>query len=81
MFQLDLGTFGRGGIVPFIGICIISAAFGVVDGHIQGGMVGDLAIMQSDFIQVISLYLCRYGVGVLSLVLRQKGEKNIGVEI
>ncbi|KAL6657816.1 hypothetical protein ACP70R_005596 [Stipagrostis hirtigluma subsp. patula] len=34
---LDVATSGRGGIAPFVGICIIAAAFGVADGHVQGG--------------------------------------------
>ncbi|KAK8960972.1 Equilibrative nucleotide transporter 3 [Platanthera guangdongensis] len=42
---------GKGGIGTFIGICLISAAFGVADAHVQGGMVGDLALMQPEFIQ------------------------------
>lgn len=50
--QLDIATKGRGGIAPFIGICIIAAAFGVADGHVQGGMTGDLSLMCPEFIQV-----------------------------
>lgn len=48
---LNLATSGKGGIGTFIGICLISAAFGVADAHVQGGMVGDLALMQPEFIQ------------------------------
>ena len=50
--QLDIATSGRGGIAPFVGICIIAAAFGVADGHVQGGMTGDLSLMCPEFIQV-----------------------------
>jgi hypothetical protein len=50
--QLDVATSGRGGMAPFIGICIIAAAFGVADGHVQGGMTGDLSLMCPEFIQV-----------------------------
>ncbi|PKU73596.1 Equilibrative nucleotide transporter 3 [Dendrobium catenatum] len=53
---LDLATSGRGGIGTFIGVCVLSAAFGIADAHVQGGMVGDLALMQPEFIQVISSY-------------------------
>ncbi|MQM18340.1 hypothetical protein Taro_051329 [Colocasia esculenta] len=48
---LDLATSGRGGIGAFIGVCIISGAFGVADAHVQGGMVGDLSLMCPEFIQ------------------------------
>ncbi|OIV99223.1 hypothetical protein TanjilG_06528 [Lupinus angustifolius] len=48
---LDLATSGRGGIGTFIGICVISGAFGIADAHAQGGMVGDLSYMLPEFIQ------------------------------
>ncbi|KAK4484864.1 hypothetical protein RD792_007464, partial [Penstemon davidsonii] len=48
---LDLATSGRGGIGPFIGVCAISAAFGVADAHVQGGMIGDLSFMLPEFLQ------------------------------
>ncbi|CAL5083471.1 unnamed protein product [Urochloa decumbens] len=48
---LDVATSGRGGIAPFVGICIIAAVFGVADGHVQGGMTGDLSLMCPEFIQ------------------------------
>jgi hypothetical protein len=49
---LDLATSGKGGLGTFIGICVISGAFGVADAHVQGGMVGDLSFMRPEFIQV-----------------------------
>ncbi|GJN35198.1 hypothetical protein PR202_gb23945 [Eleusine coracana subsp. coracana] len=48
---LDIATSGRG-VAPFAGTCIISASFGVANGHVQGGMSGDLALMCPEFIQV-----------------------------
>ncbi|XP_004507230.1 equilibrative nucleotide transporter 3-like [Cicer arietinum] len=48
---LDLATSGKGGIGTFIGICIVSAVFGMADAHVQGGMVGDLSYMIPEFIQ------------------------------
>lgn len=48
---LDLATSGKGGLGTFIGICVISCAFGVADAHVQGGMVGDLSFMRPEFIQ------------------------------
>ncbi|KAI3852670.1 hypothetical protein MKX03_003172 [Papaver bracteatum] len=48
---LDLATSGRGGIGTYIGICLVSAAFGVADAHVQGGMIGDLSFMCPEFLQ------------------------------
>ncbi|XP_050136583.1 equilibrative nucleotide transporter 3-like isoform X1 [Malus sylvestris] len=48
---LDLATSGKGGLGTFIGICAISAAFGIADAHVQGGMVGDLSFMPVELIQ------------------------------
>ncbi|CAL9013930.1 unnamed protein product [Prunus brigantina] len=48
---LDLATSGRGGLGTFIGICAISAAFGIADAHVQGGMVGDLSFMSGELFQ------------------------------
>ncbi|GKA85307.1 equilibrative nucleotide transporter 3-like protein [Tanacetum coccineum] len=43
------GTSGRGGIGPFIAMCVISAAFGLADEYVQGGMVGDWSFMRHEF--------------------------------
>ncbi|ONK74655.1 uncharacterized protein A4U43_C03F8770 [Asparagus officinalis] len=51
LIVLDVATSGRGGIWPFIGVCIISGVFGIADAHVQGGMVGDLSLMCPEFIQ------------------------------
>ncbi|CDO99653.1 unnamed protein product [Coffea canephora] len=51
LLLLDLGTSGKGGLGNYIGICILVAAFGVADAHVQGGMVGDLSLMCPEFIQ------------------------------
>ncbi|KDP33783.1 hypothetical protein JCGZ_07354 [Jatropha curcas] len=48
---VDLATSGRGGLETFIGICVVNAAFGVADAHVQGGMVGDLSFMKPEFLQ------------------------------
>ncbi|KAJ9560656.1 hypothetical protein OSB04_005816 [Centaurea solstitialis] len=48
---LNLATSGKGGIGTFIGVCLVSAAFGLADAHVQGGMVGDLSYMLPEFIQ------------------------------
>ncbi|KAG0496225.1 hypothetical protein HPP92_000774 [Vanilla planifolia] len=48
---IDLITLGKGGIGAFICLCIISAAFGVGDAYIQGGMIGELSFMNPEFMQ------------------------------
>ncbi|KAG0481508.1 hypothetical protein HPP92_012366 [Vanilla planifolia] len=48
---IDLATSGRGGIVVFLAICIITAACGVADAFVQGGMVGDLSFMNPTLMQ------------------------------
>ncbi|MCL7030986.1 hypothetical protein MKW94_008554 [Papaver nudicaule] len=65
---LDLATSGKGGIGTYIGICIISGAFGVGDACVQGGMIGDLSLMCPEFIQS---FLAGMAVsGVLTTALR-----------
>lgn len=51
LIVLEVATSGKGGIGPFIGVCLIGGAFGVADAHVQGGMVGDLSLMCPEFIQ------------------------------
>jgi hypothetical protein len=68
---VDLATSGRGGVGPFIGICAIVAAFGVADAHVQGGMVGDMAFMCPEFMQV------RFHGIRFQLVLHSKMQRNL----
>ncbi|KAJ8427874.1 hypothetical protein Cgig2_008702 [Carnegiea gigantea] len=54
VLPVDLATSGKGGVGPYVGLCVLVAAFGVADALVQGGMVGDLPftlpeIMQSFF--------------------------------
>ncbi|KAL6611201.1 hypothetical protein ACP70R_039129 [Stipagrostis hirtigluma subsp. patula] len=65
---LDVATSGRGGTAPFVGICIVAAAFGVADGHVQGGMTGDLSLMCPSFIQ--SFYAGIGASGTIASALR-----------
>ncbi|KAK4846882.1 hypothetical protein QYF36_022953 [Acer negundo] len=44
-------TSRKGGNGTFIRICAISAAFGLVDAHVQRGMVGDLSFMTPELVQ------------------------------
>nr|XP_004485693.1 equilibrative nucleotide transporter 3-like isoform X2 [Cicer arietinum] len=48
---LDLATSGKGGIGHYVGLCALSASFGVADALVQGGMVGDMSRMCPEFIQ------------------------------
>nr|GEX54120.1 equilibrative nucleotide transporter 3-like [Tanacetum cinerariifolium] len=70
---LDLGTSGKGGIGPFIGVCVISAAFGLSDAHVHGGMVGDLSFMQPEFVQSFLAGLAASGVITSGLRMITKG--------
>ncbi|KAL6975750.1 hypothetical protein U1Q18_024543 [Sarracenia purpurea var. burkii] len=65
---LDLATYGKGGIGTYIGLCVISGAFGVADALAQGGMVGDLSFMLPEFIQSFLAGLA--GSGALTSGLR-----------
>lgn len=40
-------------------LCILVGLFGVADAHVQGGMVGDMALMLPEFIQVRSWLIVR----------------------
>ncbi|KAJ0430278.1 putative equilibrative nucleoside transporter [Helianthus annuus] len=51
LFSLDIVTSGKGSIESYVGICLIVASFGAADALIQGGMLGDLALMCPEFIQ------------------------------
>ncbi|CAA7060012.1 unnamed protein product [Microthlaspi erraticum] len=53
---LDLATSGKGGIGSFLGVCVISATFGLADANVQGGMIGDLSLMRPEFVQVAYIY-------------------------
>ncbi|CAH2041863.1 unnamed protein product [Thlaspi arvense] len=50
-FLIGFSNIRKGGIGNYIGICVIVAAFGVADAHVEGGMVGDLSFMCPEFIQ------------------------------
>ncbi|KAG9452795.1 hypothetical protein H6P81_005699 [Aristolochia fimbriata] len=65
---LDLATSGRGGLGPYIGVCAIAGAFGLADGFVQGGIVGDLSFMDPDFIQ--SFFAGLAASGALTSALR-----------
>ncbi|XP_077243327.1 equilibrative nucleotide transporter 3-like isoform X2 [Tasmannia lanceolata] len=69
---LDLATSGKGGIGTFIGICVISGAFGVADAYVQGGMVGDLSFMAPEFMQSFFAGLAASGALISALRLITK---------
>ncbi|KAF0905103.1 hypothetical protein E2562_000904 [Oryza meyeriana var. granulata] len=72
LIMLDVGTKGRGGLGPFIGVCIISALFGTADASVQGGLVGDLSFMCPEFIQSFLAGLAASGVLTSALRLITK---------
>ncbi|XP_035841086.1 equilibrative nucleotide transporter 3 isoform X3 [Helianthus annuus] len=51
LLSLDLVTYGKGSIGSYVGICLLVAAFGVADALVQGGMLGDLALMCPELVQ------------------------------
>lgn len=65
---LDVLSSGGGGIVPFVGLCAIAASFGIADGHVQGGMTGDLSLMCPEFVQ--SFFAGVAASGAITAVLR-----------
>nr|XP_004231487.1 equilibrative nucleotide transporter 3-like isoform X2 [Solanum lycopersicum] len=69
---LDLATSAKGGLGSFIGICVISGAFGVADAHVQGGMIGDLSFMLPEFLQSFLAGLAASGALTSSLRLITK---------
>ncbi|KAH7837264.1 hypothetical protein Vadar_011758 [Vaccinium darrowii] len=78
LFVLDLATSGKGGIGNFIGICVIVAAFGVADAHVEGGMVGDLSLMCPDFMQSFLAGLAASGAltSAMRLITKAAYEKS-----
>ncbi|XP_062161692.1 equilibrative nucleotide transporter 3-like isoform X2 [Alnus glutinosa] len=75
---LDVATSGKGGLGPFIGLCVLSACFGVADAHVQGGMVGDLSFMCPEFLQSFLAGLAASGAlaSALRLVTKAAFEKS-----
>ncbi|KAI8525343.1 hypothetical protein RHMOL_Rhmol13G0223400 [Rhododendron molle] len=78
LLQLDLATSGKGGIGNYIGICVIVAAFGVADAHVEGGMVGDLSLMCPNFMQSFLAGLAAAGAltSALRLITKAAFEKS-----
>ncbi|RZC79917.1 hypothetical protein C5167_042494 [Papaver somniferum] len=48
---LDLATSGNGSLATYISLCSIVVIFGLGDGCVEGGMLGDLSLMCPEFIQ------------------------------
>ncbi|WOL18095.1 equilibrative nucleotide transporter 3-like isoform X2 [Canna indica] len=68
LIVLDLATSGKGGVGVYVGICIISAVWGLADGFVEGGMIGDLSLMCPEFVQS---FLAGFAAsGVLTSALR-----------
>ncbi|KAK7246607.1 hypothetical protein RIF29_41476 [Crotalaria pallida] len=75
---LDLATSGKGGIGHYIGICALAACFGLADGQVQGGMVGDLSFMCPEFIQSFLAGLAASGalISILRVLTKVAFEKS-----
>ncbi|KAK7256964.1 hypothetical protein RIF29_30605 [Crotalaria pallida] len=75
---LDLATSGRGGIGPYVGLCILCACFGFAHAFIQGGMAGDLSLMCPEFMQSFIAGICTSGViaSVLRILTKASFEKS-----
>ncbi|GMH15809.1 hypothetical protein Nepgr_017650 [Nepenthes gracilis] len=69
---VDLATSGKGRFGAYVGICVLSAAFGVADAHVQGGMVGDLSFMLPEFMQSFFAGLAASGAVISGLRLVTK---------
>ncbi|MCL7051001.1 hypothetical protein MKW94_010124 [Papaver nudicaule] len=54
----------------YIGVCLVSSAYGVAAAHAQGGMVGDLSLMCPEFIHTSSFLAGFSFSGALSSALR-----------
>ncbi|XP_058741447.1 equilibrative nucleotide transporter 3-like [Vicia villosa] len=54
----NLSTNGKGGVGPFV---CTSGLFGVVDAHVQGGMMGDLFYMNPKFIRSFLARVAAFG--------------------
>nr|XP_023909330.1 equilibrative nucleotide transporter 3-like [Quercus suber] len=68
LLVLDLATSGKGGVGPYIGICVIVCFIGVASANVQGGMVGELSFMLPELIQ--SFLAGWAAAGTLTSVLR-----------
>ncbi|KAL9321279.1 hypothetical protein ACSQ67_013118 [Phaseolus vulgaris] len=75
---VDLATSGKGGIGPYIGICVLAACFGIADAQVEGGMVGELCFMCPEFIQSYLAGLAASGalISVLRMVTKAAFEKS-----
>ncbi|RDX81129.1 Equilibrative nucleotide transporter 3, partial [Mucuna pruriens] len=78
LFPLDLATAGKGGIGPYIGICLLAACFGIADAQVEGGMVGDLCFMSPEFIQSYLAGLAASGalISILRMLTKVAFEKS-----
>ncbi|KNA15145.1 hypothetical protein SOVF_100880 [Spinacia oleracea] len=75
---LDVATSGKGGVGPYVGLCLLVGAFGIADAHVQGGICGDLAFMLPEMTQSFFCGLAASGVltSGLRLVTKAAFEKS-----
>ncbi|KAK3125355.1 hypothetical protein QOZ80_7BG0603790 [Eleusine coracana subsp. coracana] len=65
---VDAASRGTGSVSAFVSICFIAGGFGIADGHVQGGLTGDLSFMCPEFLQ--SFFAGQAAAGAITSVLR-----------
>ncbi|GJN32710.1 hypothetical protein PR202_gb21232 [Eleusine coracana subsp. coracana] len=68
LFPVDAASRGTGSVSAFVSICFIAGGFGIADGHVQGGLTGDLSFMCPEFLQ--SFFAGQAAAGAITSVLR-----------
>ncbi len=54
--QVDLATSGQGSVGAYVAVCFLIAGCAIADGTSQGGILGDLSLMEPAYIQVWNMY-------------------------
>ncbi|BBN10216.1 hypothetical protein MPTK1_5g01910 [Marchantia polymorpha subsp. ruderalis] len=79
---VDLVSHGDGGRGAFIVMCFLIMLFGIADGIVQGGLVGELAYMHPSYMQAYTAGLAASGVVTSGLRMITKaafGDGNFGL--
>ncbi|KAG4945522.1 hypothetical protein JHK87_041529 [Glycine soja] len=75
---VDLASSGKGGLGPYIGICVLAACFGIADAQVEGGIIGELCFMCPEFIQSYLAGLAASGalISILRMLTKVAFEKS-----
>ncbi|KAL2579422.1 hypothetical protein AAZV13_15G062900 [Glycine max] len=78
LFPVDLASSGKGGLGPYIGICVLAACFGIADAQVEGGIIGELCFMCPEFIQSYLAGLAASGalISILRMLTKVAFEKS-----